>query len=180
MARGHALPESTLDACRARGCHPLRQRRGPKWRASAPNQQAGARRAAPLRKHFSLVRQSAPRRLPCRSWTPRLRRQGGPHRRRLSMSLCVRETHRRPFTSASPRAAMRRTARPSPSDTMVYRAKRNPPHRPRRPSRPRAGATGGSPPSIRQTSSRTASSGARPSRTSRKSTPTFSSAISTR
>jgi 3-isopropylmalate dehydrogenase len=53
-AEGHALPESTLDACRAADAILFGSVGGPKWEKLHPNQQPERAALLPLRKHFSL------------------------------------------------------------------------------------------------------------------------------
>ncbi|MGA3171715.1 MAG: 3-isopropylmalate dehydrogenase [Chthoniobacteraceae bacterium] len=53
-AHGHALPEETLDACRAADAILFGSVGGPKWEKLPPNQQPERAALLPLRKHFSL------------------------------------------------------------------------------------------------------------------------------
>jgi 3-isopropylmalate dehydrogenase len=53
-AHGHALPESTLEACRAADAILFGSVGGPKWENLHPNQQPERAALLPLRKHFSL------------------------------------------------------------------------------------------------------------------------------
>jgi len=53
-AHGHALPEATLDACRAADAILFGSVGGPKWESLPPSQQPERAALLPLRKHFSL------------------------------------------------------------------------------------------------------------------------------
>jgi 3-isopropylmalate dehydrogenase len=53
-AHGHALPESTLEACRAADAILFGSVGGPKWESLPPSQQPERAALLPLRKHFSL------------------------------------------------------------------------------------------------------------------------------
>ena len=53
-AGGHALPESTLEACRSADAILFGSVGGPKWETLPPNQQPERAALLPLRKHFSL------------------------------------------------------------------------------------------------------------------------------
>jgi 3-isopropylmalate dehydrogenase len=53
-AHGHALPEPTLEACRAADAILFGSVGGPKWESLPPNQQPERAALLPLRKHFSL------------------------------------------------------------------------------------------------------------------------------